>query len=86
MSFWTFMLVLIVLAILGINPASEEEGIHKEHGHLTLADLLAEIRADEAAGKREHAHFYGKDSPNNSEGGITKTPAAEKTKDKEIER
>ena len=31
----------------------------KGHGHLTLSGLFQEIREDEAAAKREDAHWYG---------------------------
>jgi rubrerythrin len=33
----------------------------KEHGHTTLAELFAEIRRDEAAAKKEDAHWYGRE-------------------------
>jgi hypothetical protein len=52
-----------------------------------LAVLFKEIRADEAAGKREGAHRYGEEAFQKILDGKTKAPtAAEKSKDKEIER
>ena len=48
--------------------------------------LMKEVREDEAAGKREDAHWYGKDTIQKLLDGTTKTPAAEKSKDEEIER
>ena len=48
--------------------------------------LMKEVREDEAAGKREDAHWYGKDTFQKLLDGTTKAPAAEKSKDKEIER
>jgi hypothetical protein len=69
-----------------LSPAPEEESFQKQHGHLTLAGLFAEIRADEEAGKREDAHWYGRDVFEQIRGGKTETPTAEKGKDKDIER
>ena len=39
--------------------SQEEEPLRQLHGHDTLAGLFEEIRADEAAAKREDAHGYG---------------------------
>ena len=43
----------------GEDISQEEEPLRQLHGHDTLAGLLEEIRADEAAAKREDAHGYG---------------------------
>ena len=51
-----------------------------------LAALFKEIRADEAAAKREDAHWYGKEAFQRILDAKTKTPAAEKGKDRGIER
>jgi hypothetical protein len=39
--------------------SQEEESLMELYGHDTLASLFEEIRADEAAAKREDAHGYG---------------------------
>jgi hypothetical protein len=67
-------------------PNPEEKAIHKQHGHETLAGLFAEIRADEAAGKLEDAHWYGKLSLKEMRSGLAETPAGEKSNDKSIEK
>jgi hypothetical protein len=67
-------------------PASEEESFVRQHGHITLAGLLAEIRADEEAGKREDAHWYGTDVFKQFQGGRTESSTAEKGNNKDIER
>ncbi len=69
-----------------LETAPEAESFQKQYGHLTLAGLFAEIRADEEAGKREDAHWYGTDVFKQIRGGRTETPTAEKGKDKDIER
>ena len=51
-----------------------------------LAALFKEIRADEAAAKREDAHWYGGEAFRNILDAKADAPAAEKTKDKGIER
>jgi hypothetical protein len=51
-----------------------------------LAALFKEIRADEAAAKREDAHWYGREAFRNILDAKADAPAAEKTKDKGIER
>jgi hypothetical protein len=51
-----------------------------------LAVLFKEIRADEAAAKREDAHWYGREAFRNILDAKADAPAAEKTKDKGIER
>lgn len=51
-----------------------------------LAALFKEIREDEAAGKREDAHWYGKEAFQKILDGTTEAAAAEKDKDKGIER
>lgn len=51
-----------------------------------LAALFKEIRADEAAGKREDAHWYGMEAFQRILDAKTKTPATEKAKDNAIER
>jgi hypothetical protein len=68
-----------------VAPDPEEQAFHKQHGHETLAGLFAEIRGDEAAGKREDAHWYGRLSLKTMLNNKTETPAAEKGNDKEIE-
>jgi hypothetical protein len=50
-----------------------------------LAALFKEMRADEAAAKREDAHWYGKESIQKNLG-KSEAPAAEKSKDRDIER
>jgi hypothetical protein len=56
------------------------------HGHESLSDLFAEIRADEVASRREDAHRYGKEAFKKILDGKSETPAAEMTQDKGIER
>jgi hypothetical protein len=51
-----------------------------------LAALFKEMRADEAAGKGEDAHRYEKEAGQKTLEGKTNPPAAEKAKDKDIER
>lgn len=51
-----------------------------------LAALFNEMRADEAAGKQEDSHWYGKEAIQKMLGGKTEAPAAELGKDKDIER
>jgi hypothetical protein len=51
-----------------------------------LAALFKEIRADEAAAKCEDAHWYGMDALKKLADAMGKAPAAEKAKDKGIER
>jgi hypothetical protein len=51
-----------------------------------LAALFKEIREDEAAAKREDAHWHGSGAFKNILDGKAETPVAEKTKDKGIER
>jgi len=51
-----------------------------------LANLFKEIRADEAAGKREDAHWYRKESLKELVNEKTKAQTAEKDKDRGIER
>jgi len=69
-------------------PEDEKEAFKREHGHETLAGLFAEIRADEAAAKREDAHGYGygKEALREILGGTTGDAAAEKGKGHGIER
>ncbi len=50
------------------------------------AALFKEMRADEEAAKREDAHWYGKEAFQQILDGKTEAPAAEKGKDKGIER
>ncbi len=66
----------------------EEESLRQLHGHDTLSGLFKEIRADEAAGKREDAHGYGygKEAFLKVIEGKTEVPAAEKVNDRGIER
>ena len=69
-----------------LNADSPE---HEDEEVLTcekLAALFKEIRADEAAGKREDAHWHGKEAFQTILDGKTNAPATEKSKDKEIER
>jgi hypothetical protein len=65
--------------------ATETESLKMLHGHETLAGLFEEMRADEAAGMREDAHWYGKDALK-ALGGTTEAAATEKGKDHGIER
>ena len=51
-----------------------------------LAALFKEIRADEAAAKREDAHWYGRETFQEILNGKMKAPAVEKGKDNGIER
>jgi hypothetical protein len=51
-----------------------------------LAALFKEIQADESAAKREDAHWYGREAFKNILDAKEQAPAAEKTKDKGIER
>jgi hypothetical protein len=51
-----------------------------------LAALFKEMRADEAAAKREDAHWYGKEAFQKILDEKTKAPAVEKGKDRGIER
>jgi hypothetical protein len=67
-------------------PATQMEYFLRLHGHESLSDLFAEIRVDEAAAKREDAHWYGKEAFKKILGGKTETPAAEMAQDKGIER
>jgi hypothetical protein len=67
-------------------PTTEEELPWREHGHESLAGLFEEIRADEVAGKREGAHWYGRNAFKAILNGKTETPATEMSKDNGIER
>jgi hypothetical protein len=61
--------------------------MHKEsYTAEELAALFKEMREDYAAAKREDAHWYGREAFQDIVDGKTKPPAAEKTKDKGIER
>jgi hypothetical protein len=51
-----------------------------------LAALFKEMRADEAAGKREDAHQRAKEAFHEILDGKTKSPAVEKGNDRGIER
>jgi hypothetical protein len=51
-----------------------------------LAALFKEMRSDEAAAKREDAHWYGNESIRKSLNAKAEAPAAEKGKDRDIER
>lgn len=69
-----------------LNAESPE---YEEEAMLTCEELTAlfkEIRADEAAAKREDAHFYGKEAFQRILDAKTEAPAAEKGKDRGIER
>jgi hypothetical protein len=62
---------------------------HENEAVLTvekLAALFKEMREDEAAGKREDAHRYCKEDLQKLLDGKTKAPAAEKGKDRGMER
>ena len=50
------------------------------------AALFKEIREDEVAGKREDAHWYGREAFQKILDGTTEAAAAEKGKDRGIER
>jgi hypothetical protein len=67
-------------------PGTQMEYFRRIHGHESLADLLAEIRMDEAAAKREDAHWSGKESFKKTQEDRTETSAAVIAKDKGIER
>lgn len=67
-------------------PATEMESFLRLHGHETLSGLFKEIRADEAAGKQEDAHWYGKEALKKILDGKTEAPPAEMVKDEGIER
>jgi len=70
-----------------LNAESHEHEDEEVLSCKKLAALFKEIRADEAAGKREDAHGYGKEAFQKMLDGKTNAPAAaEKDKDKEIER
>ncbi len=62
----------------------------KDHGHQTWADLFKEMQQDEAAGKREDAHWYGKEAFQKILAGKTDAlepePAKGKEQDKQIDR
>jgi len=64
----------------GIDP--------KEHGHLTLAALFQQLRDDEAAAKRDDAHWYGKEAFQQILGGKPEAQPAGKAKEQDqgIER
>ena len=51
-----------------------------------LAALFKEIREDEAAAKREDAHWYGMEAFKRILDAKTKAPADEKAKEKRIKR
>ena len=44
------------------NDSASEEDLSTTHGHATLSELFKEIRMDEEAGKREDAHWYGREA------------------------
>ncbi len=69
-----------------LAPAAEKEAFANQHGHESLAGLRDEIRADEAAAKREDAHCYGKLSLKTLRSDRTERPVAENGNDKDIER
>jgi hypothetical protein len=69
-----------------LAPLTGQELFLKEHGHESFSALFEEIRADEAAAKREDAHWYGKETFKKILEGKTEIPAAEMAKDTGIER
>jgi hypothetical protein len=69
-----------------LAPATEMEFFLRMHGHESLQDLFSEIRVDEAAGKCEDAHWYGKEAFKKMLDGKIETPAAEMANGNEIER
>ena len=69
-----------------LAPLAEKEAFQKLHGHETWSDLFKEIRADEAAGKRDDAHCYGREAFRKILDGKTEAPAVVKGKDRDIER
>ncbi len=68
------------------GPAQGVKAYCELHGHETLSGLFAEIRADEAAAKREDAHWYGKITLQDLRNEKTKTQAAENDKDRGNDR
>ena len=65
------------------NPPNEPPIINpQEHGHATLAGLFAEMRADEAAGKREEAHMVRMGDMRQLLGGKAEEP--DKTHDRDL--
>ena len=68
-----------------LAPLAEKEAFQKLHGHETGLDLFEEIRADEAAGKRDDAHSYGREVLREILRG-EEAPAVVKDKDTGIER
>ena len=67
------------------DMADPTSGIEpKNHGHETLASLLAEIRGDEAAGREQQARQDGQDTLREILGG--KTPAPRSVKDRDQSR
>jgi hypothetical protein len=69
-----------------LSDSTEMDDTLRRHGHETLAGLFAEIRADEAAGKHEDAHYYPTESLKTLLVGKAEIPAVERGKDKDIER
>ena len=68
-----------------LSSDTEKEAFRKLHGHETAFDLFKEIREDEAAGKREDAHWYGKQAFHKILDGKTEALPTEKEKDRGIE-
>lgn len=69
-----------------LAPATEMESLLRLHGHETLSGLFEEMRSDEAAGKREDAHWYGKEAFKKILDGKSETPPSAIAKDQGIER
>ena len=69
-----------------LASATETECFLRMHGHESFQDLFSEIRVDEAAGKCEEAHWYGKEAFKKILDGKIETPAAEMANGNEIER
>ncbi|HEV3440674.1 MAG TPA: hypothetical protein VG122_25185 [Gemmata sp.] len=69
-----------------LAPITGQELFWKEHGHESFSALFEEIRTDEAATKREDAHWYGRETFKKILEGKTESPAAEMAEDFGIER
>lgn len=69
-----------------LAPPAEKEAFRKLHGHENCSELFKEIQADEAAGKRDDAHCYGREAFRMILDGNTEAPALVKGKDRDMER
>jgi hypothetical protein len=69
-----------------LNAASVEHGDEEVLSCDKMAALFIEMRADEAAAKREDAHWYGREASQDMPEENTKSPGNVKDKDWDIER